>query len=62
MVKIIQLNKNDYKWYKNFGFWKAIDKNSNYIYITKRCGGVKPDYWGGECEKEYIEFKVEWIN
>lgn len=60
MVKIIQLNKNDYKYYTEFGFWKAVDKNSNYLYITKRCGD-KQDYWGGLCKLD-IEFKVEWIN
>tara|TARA_R110000803_G_scaffold129890_3_gene197272 strand:+ start:275 stop:454 length:180 start_codon:yes stop_codon:yes gene_type:complete len=56
----VSLDQNDYKWYKNFGFWKAIDKNSNYLYITKRCGGVKPDYWGGLSE-DGIEFKIKWV-
>ncbi len=60
MVKTIQLNKNDYKYYEKFGYWEALDKNSKYPYITKRCGNEE-DYWGGLSKCGNIEFKLKWI-
>ena len=60
MIKTIQLDQNDYKYYKKFGYWEALDKNSNYIYITKRWSDTEEDYWGGLSE-DGIEFKIKWV-
>jgi len=40
-----------------------IDKNGNLIplFITKRSGGAKPDYWGF-CGSDGYEYKVEFIS